>query len=282
MPPSEDEICTVRKTIDANFAVSLFVLLLVGIGQAQDPLGVAVPTTAIPEARPATAAGPAVPKAPKTPAIKVQPLSVTIQLTDEGTKFTGTLSGLDQWPMKTSFGETNVPLSAVAGIKFAEEGHPSTTIVLHNGDSVTGALDLNHVQIETSWGKAEIDSGHIKSMLFAPGLVWTTEPGLNGNRWKLVADKETRTTVARPVINTPAAGGDRTIPNSTNFGANNPGAANANVTNPAAVRPNSPQAGFAQPNFPQPGFSQPGFAQPGFAQPGFGQPPARPLAPASP
>lgn len=238
-----------NKTIVISLAFASIAPFTAPWVAADEPIAVARPTTAIPMATPAAAAQSANPK------VKIQPLTVTVQLSGEGTKFTGTLSGLDQWPMKTSFGETNVPLSAVAGIKFAEEGHPSTTIILHNGDSVTGALDVNYVQIETSWGKAEIGSGHITSMLFSPGLIWTTEPGLNGNRWKLVADKETRPT-ARPTTNSAVSPFPPTAPAATAVAAPTPTA----TPRPATSSP---------PTFAPPGFIQPGIAPAGFAQPGL-------------
>jgi hypothetical protein len=70
---------------------------------------------------------------------------------------------------------------------------------LHNGDSITGALQLEHVAIQTDWGRAEIYGTHVTSILFTPGLKWTSEAGLNGTRWKLVTDE------SRPAAATSAA-----------------------------------------------------------------------------
>lgn len=205
---------------------------------AQEPVAVALPAAKGSDAKGAAAA----------PKLKLQPLTVSVQLDEIGTRFTGTLSGLDQWPMKTSFGETNVPLSAVAGIKFAGAGTPVTTIVLHNGDSITGALELNHVLIETSWGKAEIDSGHITSMLFSPGLSWTTEPGLSGNRWKLVADKDRQP--ARPPSGNTTTSPASSVPSApTPIAVPTPSVSSAS-TQPTVSSPLNPQ--FPSPNFGQP------------------------------
>ena len=134
---------------------------------------------------PATAAAPGV----ITP--KFQPQSVTVTLLN-GNTMSGTLSEVDQWPMKTSLGTTNLPVSAVAGVRMAQEGNATTTVVLHNGDSITGALQLDHVAIQTDWGRAEIFGTHVTSILFTPGLKWSSEPGLNGTRWKLIADESRR------------------------------------------------------------------------------------------
>ena len=69
----------------------------------------------------------------------------------------------------------------------AQEGTATTTVALHNGDIITGGLEINHVAVQTDWGRAEILGTHVASILFTTGLKWTSEAGLNGTRWKLVA-----------------------------------------------------------------------------------------------
>jgi hypothetical protein len=113
-------------------------------------------------------------------------------------KLQGELTEVDQWSMKTSFGTTNLPLSTVAGMRMAQEGSAMTTVVLHNGDNLTGAVQLDQVVIQTEWGRAEINGNHIASILFTPGLKWSSETGLNGMRWRLVADEPGRTAPAAP------------------------------------------------------------------------------------
>lgn len=88
--------------------------------------------------------------------------------------------------MKTAFGELTIPLSEVAGIKLASEGNTSTTVVMHNGDSVTGAWDFDHIELRTEWGMATIDGTAINSLLFAQGMAWVSEGGVSGKRWKLM------------------------------------------------------------------------------------------------
>ena len=128
---------------------------------------------------------------------KLQPQSVVVTLIN-GNTMMGTISDADQWTMKTSFGTANVPLSAVAGIRMAQEGSATTTVALHNGDTITGAVEIDRVAIQTDWGRAEILGTHVASILFTTGLKWTSEPGLNGTRWKLVA-VEPRTATTKSV-----------------------------------------------------------------------------------
>jgi sRNA-binding regulator protein Hfq len=207
---------------------------LAGASLAQDASPTAVPTAVPVSATPTTSTSSSPIISRSSPAItrKLQPQSVTITLLD-GMKLQGELTEVDQWTMKTSFGSTNLPLSTVAGMRMAQEGNAMTTVVLHNGDNLTGAVQLDQVVIQTEWGRAEINGNHVASILFTPGLKWTSETGLNGMRWRLVADEPGRATPAAP-----GAPGQPARPGT------------------AANQPQQPQ----RPGVP--GFQQPGF-QPG-------------------
>ncbi len=119
---------------------------------------------------------------------KVRPLSITATLLG-ATKLTGTLMDTTALEMRTSFGVANIPLSEVAGIRFASADNASTTVVMLNGDSITGATDVKLVTIETEWGTAAVNGQNIESILFVPGLVWSSSDGLNGKRWVLSETK---------------------------------------------------------------------------------------------
>jgi hypothetical protein len=166
---------------------------------------------------------------------KLQPQSVTVALIS-GATMTGTLAETDQWTMKTSLGTTSLPLSAVAGVRMAQEGNPTSTVILHNGDTLTGAVQLDHITIQTDWGRAEIFGTHVASVLFTPGLKWTSEPGLNGTRWKLVAD-ESRSVVTHST--TGSTTGTATSSNTTTNSASTTGATTAS-TQPRVVTPARP------------------------------------------
>lgn len=115
------------------------------------------------------------------------PLAVTVQLNIGNAELRGSLLSDPEFSMKTAFGELTIPLSEVAGIKLANEGNTSTTVVMHNGDSVTGAWDFDHIELRTEWGRATVDGTAINSLLFSQGMAWVSEGGVNGKRWKLMA-----------------------------------------------------------------------------------------------
>lgn len=146
--------------------------------------------------REATATAVAVPAANVS---KVSQLTVSVDLIG-GTKIVGTLTDVAQLPIKTAFGEANVPMSEVAGVKMASAEDPSTTVIMKNGDSITGATDLKLVTVETEWGTAKINGSNITSLLLLPDLKWNATMGLNGKRWSLVDSKAASPATATPPV----------------------------------------------------------------------------------
>ncbi len=139
---------------------------------------------AIAEAKPATALD----NAAQAPT-KLRPLTISVQLTGE-TKIVGTLTDSTQIQIKTAFGEATIPLSEVAGVRLATGEETSTSIVMLNGDSITGATDLKVVTVETEWGTAKINGSSIMHMLFVPGLQWQQVAGIGGKRWNLTEARQ--------------------------------------------------------------------------------------------
>jgi hypothetical protein len=131
----------------------------------------------------ATATAVAVPASPK-----MGPITVTVDLIG-GQKISGTLTEVTQIPIRTAFGEASVPLAEVAGVKLATAEDTSTTIIMKNGDSITGATDLKVLQVDTEWGSAKINGSSVTSILLLPDLKWNATIGLNGRRWSLVDSK---------------------------------------------------------------------------------------------
>ena len=175
-----------------NRHCSLFLVAIVAFAMnanAQDEIGKAVPI--------ATADKIPSPDGDQTdlPEGTLRPLTVTLDLLS-GTKLEGTLLNMSEIKMKTSFGEAVMPLNEVAGIRLAEAGNGTTTIILHNGDSVTGGTELQQVDIITEWGRAEVNGSTILSILFTQGVKWESDPGFTGARWKLVEDTSAKISTA--------------------------------------------------------------------------------------
>ncbi len=119
---------------------------------------------------------------------KVRPLTVAAGLIDD-TVITGTLLDSTSLSIRTAFGEAAIPLAEVAGIRFPVGEDTSTTVVMLNGDSITGATDLKFASVETSWGSAKINGQSIANLLFVPGLEWEASEAMGGKRWILAEKK---------------------------------------------------------------------------------------------
>ncbi|QEG43683.1 hypothetical protein [Roseimaritima ulvae] len=148
----------------------------------------------LPLAQPAK---PAVAKPAETPVAKpaVRPLSANVELT-RGNPIEGTLTDTTQLQMKTSFGAIEIPLSEVAGVRFATAEEATTTVIMLNGDSVTGATNVERMTVETEWGVAQINGSAIAGILLVPNLEWSSYDGLNGKRWSLVEKKAAASSAA--------------------------------------------------------------------------------------
>ncbi len=118
----------------------------------------------------------------------LRPLTVAADLLSD-TKITGTLVDSTALQIKTAFGEAQIPLTEIAGVRFAVGEDTSTTVVMLNGDSISGATDLKSLVVETEWGTAKINGQSLVSLLFVPGLQWESTTGLNGKRWGLTESR---------------------------------------------------------------------------------------------
>lgn len=162
-------MCRIKFLGLAIIALSLTIMSL-GQAFAQDD----AIAEAIPDASPSDSSSP-----------KLRPLTVSAGLIDS-TVITGTLLESTELSIKTAFGQAAIPLSEVAGIRFPAAEDSGTTVVMLNGDSITGVTDLKYASVETSWGSARINGQNISTLLFVPGLRWESVEALGGKRWSLV------------------------------------------------------------------------------------------------
>jgi hypothetical protein len=209
------------------------------------PISSAIQADEVAEAVPTATPSEGKSKASGTPMDRVnptvRPLNVTVELST-GSSISGTLIEVDVLLIKTAFGEASVPLTEIAGIRFPQGDDVSTSIVMLNGDSITGATDVKMVTIDTDWGQAKINGSAIRSILLIPNLSWSSSSGISGKRWTLQDSKP------QPPTNTPPA--------------NTPGANAQNNTNRPGAQPGTPFSTPGQPVsgntvFPRPGTTFP-------------------------
>ena len=149
---------------------------------------------------------------------KLRPLTVSAQLLRTDMVITGALVESTQIVLKTAFGDASIPLAEVAGVRFPAAQDTSTTVVMLNGDSITGASDVKTITIDTEWGTAKINGENVLSMLFVPGLEWQSINGLNGSRWTLTEAKAKPSATGLSGLPSlpPSGGANGLSPNSSN------------------------------------------------------------------
>lgn len=134
-----------------------------------------------------------------------------IELTN-GLKLTGHLAAAPI-PFQVMFGHVALPLETIRGIRIADPvrsdvGSPqliSATIILENGDSLTGMPRVDVIQLQTEWGEAVVKLTHLKSVvLTSDDVIWEE----HDRRWRLVPPQpppaQSEDTAAPPPID-PAA-----------------------------------------------------------------------------
>ena len=72
------------------------------------------------------------------------------------TQISGVVEGLEAIKLNTSFGDIQIPLGKIDGVKMNADGKSGAVVAFSNGDIVTGNLALQKVTVRTDWGKAHI------------------------------------------------------------------------------------------------------------------------------
>jgi len=175
------DLTTARPALLAAFVCAI----VPAAALAQEP----TPADPIARAIPAERSGIAQARNTSDSDASVSPLVATIELNGGDAPLRGQLISTPQVTVATSFGNVDVPLSEVAGIKVASANNPTTTVVLHNGDSITGACDVGRVDLRTEWGRAEVQGTSINTILFIEGVSWISDEALGGKRWQLLEQR---------------------------------------------------------------------------------------------
>ena len=119
-----------------------------------------------------------------TPAAESQP-TLQLELRNAMT-LTGTPLGMEAIKVNTLFGEVDIPFVAIAGVRFGKESTGPSTIVLRNGDSITGEILMTDVEFVSQWGQATVHTNSIRSIVLVSGVEWGGESSIGGQRWTLL------------------------------------------------------------------------------------------------
>ena len=107
-------------------------------------------------------------------------------------ELSGTPIDLETIDVNSLFGEASLPLHTIAGIRFAQSPNEQTTIVLQNGDVLTGELGIENLKFISDWGEATVNVPHIRSIVFRSDLTWNPVSTTSGTQWRLTKVKATQ------------------------------------------------------------------------------------------
>ncbi len=110
--------------------------------------------------------------------------TMTVKLRGE-LELSGTPIELDSVQVNSLFGVADLPLHTIAGVRFAQDANEQTTVVLQNGDVLTGDLTIENLKLVSEWGEATVNVAHIRSVVFRSDLTWSPVNSSNGTRWRL-------------------------------------------------------------------------------------------------
>lgn len=128
------------------------------------------------------------PAKPVNPPVEVEgdkPLAIVIELIEDDRELNGVLLDMDDLKVDTAFGPAAIPLSKILGIRMSRSETDTTTVVLHNGDMITGKVEIKSLLIRTNWGRSELNGGNLASIFFGKNLSWKSLDLLAGPRWTL-------------------------------------------------------------------------------------------------
>ena len=101
----------------------------------------------------------------------------------------GTIKNIQAIEIKTDFGEIELPLIQVRGIRFKSvEGNKESTnafVVLRNGDTLSGKISLDTLEIKSRWGERELKVREIESLTTDSNFQFVAKENL-ADRWVLV------------------------------------------------------------------------------------------------
>lgn len=82
----------------------------------------------------------------------------------------------------TDFGEVEIPLAKIDGIKLHADETDSAVIAFKNGDLVTGKIALEVIKVKTNWGTAHVKTSQIDIITMNRNARFYTDAG--GTGWR--------------------------------------------------------------------------------------------------
>ena len=94
----------------------------------------------------------------------------------------GTLKGLSKFPVKTGFGDVEIPSKQLKGIRLNTDDKGSAHVMLHSGDEFTATIADQKITINSWWGPQEVKLSEIESITTSKEQKFI---GAKDGKWKL-------------------------------------------------------------------------------------------------
>jgi hypothetical protein len=92
---------------------------------------------------------------------EVTTLRLSVDLVD-GSRLIG-IPGITNVPVQTSYAKMDVPLTQIRSLKIGDD-HETVTLILLNGDKLTGVISLKPIDLKTVFGTVSVGIEHIKEI----------------------------------------------------------------------------------------------------------------------
>ena len=97
-------------------------------------------------------------------------------------KIEGIAVDIQKRKVTTGFGDAEVPLDKIDGIRLNAMDDGTAVLAFKNGDILTGVLHLNDLKIKTGWGFGTINLAYIDQISVTKGATFTSSTSPNGKR----------------------------------------------------------------------------------------------------
>lgn len=98
-------------------------------------------------------------------------------------KVEGVVVDVQKFKITTGFGDVEVPLDKIDGIRLNAMEDGSAVMAFKNGDVLTGVLHVNDLKLKTAWGFATVNIAYIQQISTTKGAVFSSSTANGKTTW---------------------------------------------------------------------------------------------------
>lgn len=130
------------------------------------------------------------------------PLGQIVYVTvSQNRELSGTLLDITEIKVSTSFGDVQIPVAKIDGIKMHADANDAAVIAFKNGDLVTGKVTLETVKLKTEWGTAHVNTSQIEQITTSKNAKFFPDSSTKG--WRFSKGGQSANTQGIPGLRIP-------------------------------------------------------------------------------